>query len=91
MRLANVGREWMHFQVEDAESGTLDVTFDSGLTWWPTVRLSTTEVAVLVAGPGAIANPMNTVVLPSGFYGIFLRKYDGVEDVFRAAGTITIE
>lgn len=91
MNIAYQGREWMHFQVEDAPTGTLDVSFDSGATWWPTVRLSNTHVAIMVAGPGAVANPLNTVVLPVGFYGIFLRKYDGVEDVYRAAGTLTVD
>ncbi len=81
----------MHFEVEDAPAGVLHVTFDAGFQWWPTVRLSSTEVAIMVAGPGAMANPLNTVVIPVGFYGIFLRLYDGIEDVYRAAGTLTVD
>ncbi len=90
MNLPSVGREYVHFQIEDAPSGTIQVSFDSGMQWWPTVRLSTTEVAILVAGPYAVANPLNTVVLPEGFYGMFLWLYDGIESVYRAAGTITV-
>jgi hypothetical protein len=91
MRLAYAGREWLHIEIESAPSGTIQVTFDAGATWWPTVRMSSTEVAVMVAGPGAVANPLNTVVLPVGFYGIFARLYDGVEDVYRPVGTLLID
>jgi hypothetical protein len=91
MNLPSMGREYIHFQIEDAPSGTIYATFDAGLQWWPTVRMSSTEVVLLVAGPFAVANPMNTVVLPLGFYGIFLWMFDGVENVFRPAGSLSVE
>jgi hypothetical protein len=91
MRLAYTGREYIRFEIEDADTEVIDVSFTSGASWFTTERVSTSEVRVLVAGAGASGNPTGTVVLLPGFYGIFLRLSTGTEEVYRPAGSITMD
>lgn len=91
MRLAYTGREYIRFEIEDAPSQEINVTFDSGANWYPTERVSEGEIRVMVAGPGATSNPVGTVVLATGFYGIFLRVIDGDEIVYRPSGNLTVD
>jgi hypothetical protein len=91
MRLAYTGREYIRFEIEDGPDQVISVSFDSGLNWYDAERVSTTEVRLLVAAPGATGNPGGTVVLPVGFYGIFLRLIDGVETVYRPAGNLEVD
>lgn len=91
MRLAYTGREYIRFEIEDAPSEVISVSFDSGANWYTTGRVSETEVRIMVAGPGATGNPGGTVVLPVGFYGIFLRVVAGDEMVYRPAGSLIVD
>jgi hypothetical protein len=91
MRLAYTGREYIRFEIEDGPTETIRVTFNNGVNWYDAERVSTTEVRILVAGPGATGNPGGTVVLAAGFYGIFLHLPTGTEDVYRPAGSLTVD
>ena len=91
MRLAYTGREYIRFEIEDGPTETISVTFDAGATWHTAERVSEGEVRLLVAGPGATGNPVGTVVLATGFYGIFLRLVDGSETVYRPAGNLLVD
>lgn len=91
MNLPFTGREYINFEISEADTGTITVSFDAGLNWNDVERISATELRVLVAGPGATGNPVGTVVLPVGFYGMFLKLVDGSQDVYRTAGSLTVD
>lgn len=91
MLLPYTGREYIWFEIEDAPSQTIRVTFNNGVNWYTTERVSETSVRIQVAGPGATGNPGGTVVLPVGFYGLFLHVTDGSEEIYRPAGSLTVE
>ena len=91
MRIAYTGREYINFEIEDGPTEVISVTFNSGITWQTAERVDETHVRILVAGAGATGNPVGTVVLPVGFYGIFLRLSTGTEEVYRPAGSITAD
>jgi hypothetical protein len=84
------GREYLKWVLSGAPAGAvLEVSFDDGVTWYPTTRTADT-VSVLVAGPAAEANPAGTVVLAVGVHTAMVRLADTPEVVIRDGGRVHI-
>jgi hypothetical protein len=66
MNLDRRAREYVTFALTDTPgSGTLEITFNNGTTW-TAVTAAGGQVQVLLAGPDATSNPVETIVLAAG-------------------------
>jgi len=87
MRIDRRGQEYVRFPVAGApaDAAPLEVSFDDGGTWWPTVwNADETFVSLVVAGPD-MPNP-DGVVLPLGRSIPLVRLTDYPETVIRSTG-----
>lgn len=102
MLLDHDGRERARFSTVPASSSPLSVTFDRGLHWsslipgvvdtldnW-TADVDGTIHTVMVAGPNATGNPVDTVVLPVGITLTKVVDVFGSEIIIRNTGRIIV-
>lgn len=95
MELDRRAREYANWDLSEAPTGALEVTFD-GITWHPLTREADT-VRALIAGPDAQDNPVGTVVLDGPITGSKWRRHiatiratDAPQILIRDAGVIDI-
>ena len=88
--LPAAGREYLTATLTDAPADVdVQVSFDDGDTWHDTTRTDDT-ISVLIAGPDAESNPVETVVLPRGRSRVSVRAVDNPEVVIRHAGAVDV-
>ena len=86
MKLLSSGREFLKLGTSDTSAGgVLEVSFDDATTWHPLEEVDATHARVLVAGPDAESNPVDTVVLPIGSYEVLVRWTIDQEATIREA------
>lgn len=90
MELDRRSREYVYWPVtETPTGGTLDVSFDAGVSWHP-LAVADGAAAALLAGPDATTNPVGTVVLPLGRSVVLVRAVADPERIHRYAGVVDV-
>ena len=90
MTITARGREYASWTVTGISDVTgLEAQFDLG-TWGPMERPTIGTCRVLVAGPLALVNPPDTIVLSVARHTVAIRATDTPEIVIRDAGSITV-